>query len=43
MQVHEEEVIANLAGFENLAGLKLERRIVLQFSNFFQCLYQGFQ
>jgi len=42
VQVKEEDVLTNLTGFKNLSGLKLERRIVLQFSNFFNAYTKAF-
>ncbi len=42
IQVHGEDVLTNLTGFENLLGVKLQRRIVLQFSNFFNAYTKAF-
>lgn len=42
LQVKDESYLSNLSGFENLTGLKLEEKIIKQFSNFFNAYTKAF-
>ena len=42
IQVQEEDVLTNQPGFKNLAVLNLEKRIIQQFSNFFNAYTKAF-